>query len=359
LLELSGRELVTLVLRAALEVCSKTAISSVTSDSNVQLEDEVKKMMKILLGYDGSESADAALKDLKRAGLPDEAEVLIVSVADIMMSPATSNYEIAGQALTSRRLTAGLMLAEKQTARVLSEAKAFTTIASERVRSYFPGWDVRTEVLAGQPSQELIRKADEWKPDLVVVGSHGHSLAGRLILGSVSKKIVTDSHHSVRVTRGTPGMNEFDPMRIVIGIDGSSEARHAVQAVGRRIWPEGTDVRIIAVDDGTPSAISQILPIAAATMRNEKQELPFDTQTMVDWAKAELTAIGLNVSVAIEKGDPQRVLIHEAQKWDADAIFVGGRRFNSAFERFRLGSVATGLVTSSHCSIEVARNPIS
>jgi nucleotide-binding universal stress UspA family protein len=119
-------------------------------------------MMKILLGYDGSEGADAALNDLKRAGLPDEAEALIVSVADIMMAPATSNYEIAGQALTSRRLTAGLMLAEKQTARALSEAKAITTKASERVRSNFPGWDVRAEVLAGQPSQELIRRAEKW-----------------------------------------------------------------------------------------------------------------------------------------------------------------------------------------------------
>jgi nucleotide-binding universal stress UspA family protein len=142
-------------------------------------------------------------------------------------------------------------------------------------------------------------------------------------------------------------------------MDGSSEARQAVQAVGRRIWPERTEVRIIAVDDGTSSAISQILPIAAPAMKNEKQELALVTHRMVDWAKAELTAIGLNVSVAIEKGDPQRVLIHEAQEWDADAIFVGGRRFNSAFERFRLGSVATGLVTSAHCSIEVARNPIS
>jgi nucleotide-binding universal stress UspA family protein len=80
---------------------------------------------------------------------------------------------------------------------------------------------------------------------------------------------------------------------------------------------------------------------------------------MVDWAENELRVIGLNVSVAIDKGDPQRVLIHHAQKWDADAIFVGGRRFSSAFERFRLGSVATGLVTKAHCSVEVARNPIS
>ena len=317
-------------------------------------------MMKIMLAYDGSESADAALRDLKRAGLPDEAEALIVSVADVMMAPATSNYEIAEQALTSRRVTAGLMLAQKQTARVLSEAKAFTTKASERLRSYFPGWDVRAEVLAGQPSQELIRRAAEWKPDLVVVGSHGHSLAGRLILGSVSKKIVTDSHHSVRVTRGALEKDEFDPIRIVIGVDGSSEAEHAVRAVGRRIWPDGTEVRIVAVDDGTsPTRISHMLPVAAAMIRDENEGSALAAKRMLHWAENELSVIGLNVSVAIEKGDPQRVLIHHAQKWDADVIFVGGRRYSSTFERFRLGSVATGLVTKAHCSVEVARNPIS
>ena len=35
--------------------------------------------MKILVAYDGSECADAALEDLKRAGLPAEAEVLVMS----------------------------------------------------------------------------------------------------------------------------------------------------------------------------------------------------------------------------------------------------------------------------------------
>jgi nucleotide-binding universal stress UspA family protein len=186
-------------------------------------------------------------------------------------------------------------------------------------------------------------------------------LAGRFILGSVSKKIVTDSHHSVRVTRGTLEKNEFDPIRIVIGVvDGSSEAEQAVRAVGRRIWPDGTEVRIIAVDDGSsPARISHVLPIAAATIRDENEGSALAAQRMVDWADNELSVIGLNVSVAIEKGDPQGVLIHHAQKWVADAIFVGGRRFSSAFERFRLGSVATGLVTNAHCSVEVARNPIS
>lgn len=316
--------------------------------------------MKILIGYDGSESADAALHDLQRAGLPDDAEALIVSVADVMMLPAKANYEIFEQGLTSRRVTSGLMLAQKQTARVLLEARALTTRASERVRSYFPGWHVHAEEPAGQPFEELIKKADEWKPDLVVVGSQGHSLTGRLILGSVSKKIVTDSHHSVRVTRGKVGRGDFNPIRLVIGVNGSSEAEHAVRAVGRRLWPDGTEVRIVAVDDGTsPARFAHVLPIATAMIRDENQELATTAHRMVEWAEDELSVIGLNVSVAIEKGDPQKVLIDQAQKWDADAIFVGGRRFSSAFERFWLGSVATGLVTKAHCSVEVARNPIS
>jgi nucleotide-binding universal stress UspA family protein len=312
-------------------------------------------MMNILIGYYGSEGANAALHDLRRAGLPDKAEALIVSVADVM-APVTSNYEVFEQALTSRRVSAGLILAQKQTERVLTQAKAFATRASERVRSYFPGWDVSAEVLAGEPSQELIRKADEWKPDLVVVGSHKHSALGRFILGSVSKNIVTDSRYSVRVTKGAVQSEASKPPRLVIGLNGSVEAEQAVRAVGRRSWPDGTEVRIVAVDDGTsPAGIARVLPSAAALISNHNQETALAAHRMVEWAENELSVIGLNASVKLDKGDPQRVLLHEAQKWKADSIFVGARRFSSAFERVRLGSVATTLVTKAHCSVEVVR----
>ena len=314
--------------------------------------------MNILVGYDGSESADAALHDLQRAGLPHEAEALIVSVADVMMA-TSSNNEIFERALTSRRVISSLLLAQKQTERVLLEAKAFTTKASERVRSYFPGWHVRAEVVAGQPSQQLIRKADEWKPDLIVVGSHGHSALGRFILGSVSKRVVTDSHRSVRVARGPVLSEPSKPPRLVIGVNGSVEAEHAVRAVGRRAWPDGTEVRIIAVDDGTsPARLAHVLPTTTALIRGSNQETALAAHRMVEWAENELRVIGLNVSVTLDKGDPQRELLHEAQKWNADSIFVGGRSFNNAFERLRLGSVATGLVTRANCSVEVVRNPI-
>ena len=316
--------------------------------------------MRILIGYDGSESADAALDDLRRAGLQGEGEALIVSVSEVMMPPSSVGHEVVGPPLTSRRLTVVLAHAEAQAAQKLKEAEEFAAKAADRVRSSFPGWEVQAVGLAGSPSTELINRADEWKADLVVVGSHGRSALGRFILGSVSRKVVTDSHHSVRVTRGRVTRNGAVPPKIMIGVDGSPEAEHAVRAVGMRVWPEGTEVRIIAVDDGTsPARISRVLPTAAAMISSSNEKVSESARMMVEWAENELRAIGLQVSVAVVKGDPQRVLIEEARKWDADSIFVGGRKFSGAMERFRLGSVSTALVTNAHCSVEVVRSATS
>jgi nucleotide-binding universal stress UspA family protein len=317
-------------------------------------------MMRILIGYDGSASAEAALSDLRRAGLPREAEAMVVSVADVMMAPPPSSYEFVGQALNSRIAASSSAQAQTQTARVLRGAQEFAARACDRIRSFFPDWEVSAETPAGTPPWELIRRADEWKADLVVVGSHGRSVLGRLILGSVSKKVVTDSHRSVRVARGAVGKRDRLPPWVMIGVDGSGEAEGAVRAVGRRVWPEGTEVRIVAVDDGiSPARIAHVLPAAGALVGGRNEESAVAARKMVEWAENELRAIGLGVSVIIEKGDPQRVLLEEARKWDADSIFVGGRVFSGAIERLRLGSVATALVTKAHCSVEVVRGAMS
>ena len=127
-----------------------------------------------------------------------------------------------------------------------------------------------------------------------------------------------------------------------------------------RVWPKGTEVRIIAVDDGTsPKRIASVLPTVAAMIKDSNEKALEAARLMVEWAERELRAIGLQVSVAIEKGDPQRILVEEARKWEADSIFVGSRKFDGTFERFWLGSVSTALVTKAHCSVEVVRRVTS
>jgi nucleotide-binding universal stress UspA family protein len=270
--------------------------------------------MKVLNAYDGSAYADAALDDLRGAGLPRESEALIVSVSESLVNPSPS--VIAGTALTPRSVPRALALAQEQAAQALEEAKEFAAKAGDRVRSYFLDWEVRAEGIAGTPSQELIEKADEWKPDLIVVGSQGRSALGRFFLGSVSKKLATESRSSVRVVRRTVEKGQDAPPRVMIGLDGSPGAERAVHAVGRRVRSGGTAVRIVAVDDSVSTArIARILPKAADMIRSSNLKVAEKAQQLAEWAESELDAIRLRVSVAIEKGEPQRLLIKEARKW--------------------------------------------
>jgi hypothetical protein len=56
------------------------------------------------------------------------------------------------------------------------DAEALAENGRIRVQSAFPGWSVSSEPLWGDPAKMLLKTIDVWKPDLVVVGSHGRSV---------------------------------------------------------------------------------------------------------------------------------------------------------------------------------------
>ncbi len=313
--------------------------------------------MKVLIGYDGSLSAEAALGDLRRAGLPRVGEALVVTVGEVLAVPDMSAAETVGAALTSRRVASAIARAREQAARVLEESRVMAAAAARRVRFFLPDWEVRPESLVGTPAWELLRKAEEWGADLVVVGSQGRSALGRFLLGSVSKKVAEESGRSVRIARLATVKTEGEPPRIIVGVDGSEEAERAVRAVGERVWPEGTQVRIITVDDGTSPARVAVLPDAASLISGGNGESAVHARAMVEWAVGELRAIGLDASATALEGDPRAVLVGEARRWNADSIFVGPRRFSGALERLRLGSVSAAVGKNAHCSVEIVRGP--
>lgn len=77
-------------------------------------------------------------------------------------------------------------------------------------------------------------------------------------------------------------------------------------------------------------------------------------RNMVEVSAAQLRAAGLTVSALVEDGDPKRVLLDEAEQWDADCIFVGARGLRR-IERLPLSSVSAAVAARAHCSVEVVR----
>jgi hypothetical protein len=54
-------------------------------------------------------------------------------------------------------------------------------------------------VLEGEPSHELLEFAKGKESGLLVAGSHGHSFVGRLLMGSVSTRLIRGAQHPVLV----------------------------------------------------------------------------------------------------------------------------------------------------------------
>ncbi|MDQ5844696.1 MAG: universal stress protein, partial [Acidobacteriota bacterium] len=202
--------------------------------------------MKILIAYDGSDCAEAALDDLQRAGLPLEAEAQILSVAEVWLPPPPpSSYEIVEEA-RQVKVPADLKRVYSKGCAAAKEAHAMAERARDRVKTNFPGWKVSADSSCGSPAWEVVFRADEWKSDLVVVGSHGRTALGRFVLGSVSQRVLTEAKCSVRIARGRieePG----SPVRIIVGIDGSPGSEEAVRAVAARTWPPGSEAKVIIV----------------------------------------------------------------------------------------------------------------
>lgn len=290
---------------------------------------------KLLIAHDGSSSADAALDDLKKAGLPEKAEALIFSVAEVWLPPP----EEAGE--EQAFITEGLRKKHEEHLKILAETGESARRAAERLKAMFAGWIINSEATYGSPAWEILAKADDFKPDLIVVGARGQSAVERVLIGSVSQKVVTEANCSVRVARGKIETDE-SPVRLVIGYDGTKGADEVVQIVGKRNWSDDTEAKVIIVED---SALIR----SSFAIEEEKIEEVGKQVTEKLWVK------GLDVSLIMREGNPKQILVEEAELWGADSIFVGATKFDDFLTKYLLGSVSSAVVTRAHCSVEVVR----
>jgi len=310
--------------------------------------------MKVLIAYDGSTCSDAAIMDLRRAGLPKKAEVLVLSVAEAFMPVATVPYGalVAGPGM----FIPDSLETECSTNEHLEEAKAFAQHAAERLHGDFPGWDITTETWLDAAGPAIIRKARAWKPDVLVMGSHGRSGISRFVLGSVSEHVLHHVNCTVRISRHHLHSQDR-AIRLLIGVDGSLDSKLAVEAVAARSWPEGTEALAFGVLDSRIS-LSAANTLEGAVPVVIEDECCRKMTSAVEEAEACLCKADLQGSHQVVEGKPVDALLEEAEKWAADCVFVGAKGM-TGIERLLLGSVSTALAARATCSVEVVRPRIA
>jgi nucleotide-binding universal stress UspA family protein len=295
--------------------------------------------MRVLIAYDGSERSEAALDDLRRAGLGNHVQADLLAVAEVWLPPAGS---CSGPSLMEAALREVIAKGRRDLDELTRQAEA----ATGRLRTLFPEWKVATHVKIGPAALRIMECAERSAADLVVVGSQAHLVLDRLAVGSVALRLLTHLPIPVRVARASH-RRRSEAVRIAVAVDGSADANAAVAAMAAREWAPGTKAHVItsvhhpAIAFAEPAGVIPPGPFTASGAEN-----------IANVAAGKLRLAGLDTSAHVVCGDPKHSVIATAREWDADCIFVGARGL-SGVERFILGSVSTSVAMHAHCSVEV------
>jgi nucleotide-binding universal stress UspA family protein len=274
--------------------------------------------MKILISYDGSLHANAALKDLLRAGLPVEAEAVVMPIPKSYLHTATPSCS----------------------AEEIEEAAAMAAQAGVTIRECFPGWEVRADLAIGSAARVIAKKTRQWNPHLIVLGLQDG--AEPEYFGDVMRRVAAGARCSVRVARGFNTVTD-EPPRVLLCVDGSRYTDAAVSAVASRDWPKGTEARSLTVvnpfDYSIPEFADKALERAKSLHRiiaNDLDRTPAFTSSVV------------------AEGTPEKVILNVIEEWKPDCVFLAPRNRNR-FSRALLSGVSGTVAARARCAVELAR----
>ena len=149
---------------------------------------------KILVSLDGSELGEAALPYAESLAKQYGAKLILVEVLhDSDMSSAMATAPSAGMSL-SYPVSSMTALRDqfKDEIRVAEERLSGHT---ERLHS--DGIEAEWDVLHGNPANGILAAAEQREVDLIVMTTHGRSGLRRSVLGSVTDKVLRESHKPV------------------------------------------------------------------------------------------------------------------------------------------------------------------
>lgn len=212
--------------------------------------------------------------------------------AKIMLLHAVGNGEV---------LVEEFLLARKaQLDRFLAnELKYFTT---ERV------------FVVGQPEQEIARAEQSWRPDLIMMPTHGLGYFRRLLLGSVTAKVLHDLDTPVWTSvhaESAPQLEAIHCRRILCGIDLSARSSDVLRWAGE----------LAAETEASLAVIHAIPGIDAESYGREFVSYLTDQSTKrIEELKAET---GVSAEVYIDPGEPAKVVACAATAYQADLVVIG------------------------------------
>ena len=278
--------------------------------------------MRVLLATDGSDDARTAAAWLTHFPLPAGSRVRVVSVVSVPASALD---------LPTVRDFVGTL---REDARRAAEA------AQNVLAARFPDADV--QVREGEPRRTILRAAEEWPADLVVLGARGLGAVAGFLLGSASLAVARHAHCSVLVVKGgARGLRGA-----LIAVDGSEHARAAAAFLAGLPLDPALTIKLGGVVE-VPPYPATTPAFASGMVRQALKDIVKERRTAIEQAQAAVAALFEGVVKKVERqvitGNPVDALVGAAATPGVDLVVVGARGLG-ALKRLVLGSVSEGVL---------------
>ena len=195
----------------------------------------------------------------------------------------------------------------------------------------------------GDPATAITEHAHSHGVDLIMMPTHGYGPFRRLLLGSVTAKVLHDAHCPVWTGAHIdepPAQGHIAPKNVLCAVDDSANTAPLIQWAAQLSRDTGASLRLIHVVPGAE----------AWPERQFNRELE---QVLQDRAREEITKVqntaGVEASLCIGVGDVAEAVREEARRHNADLIVIGRGVIHEKLGRLR---------THAHSIIRQAPCPV-
>jgi len=211
----------------------------------------------------------------------------------------------------------------------------------------FSGIPIVRELLKGDPARQIVSYADERKVDLIMMPTHGHGPFRALLLGSVTAKVLHDTHCLVWTGIHAEQMTAHSPdrwKRILCAADTEGDTNEHGESILKWAWEfaqqQNLDLQLVHAVAG------------ADGMWTEESD-PSMYEFLFHAARERLgklqTAAGTDLDIRLMGGNVASAVRQAAVDYDADLIVIGRGAIQSSFGRLK--NSASAIIRAAPCPV--------
>jgi nucleotide-binding universal stress UspA family protein len=275
---------------------------------------------KILVCTDGSPDSEGAITAALNLAKTTGSTVFLLEVLFYL-----AGYELqAPDTLAPPMVNLELMQAQETAARERLEAS--------KAEAAGEGVTLESRVRSGSSAYEgILEEAAELRPDLIIMGRHGYTGLTRLLMGSVTARVIGHSACNVLVV---PREVPLSFKRLLVASDGSPFSEAA--------WTEAISL--------AKTMGSDLIGVSVAA---SDRDIPAATQ-VVRSLEESASQQGIALDTMIPMGRPDEGIV-KAADFKAASLIIVGSHGRTGLKRLLMGSVAERVIGDAKCPVLVVK----